>query len=167
MKRFLSLLAVGFVALAFSACGTSPTVKLTPVQFFAIACPPVQQALALAPTFSLTIPASVLAQVALAQPVVTEVCTAGATVSVASVSQFANTAFPAASAVVNAAPATVLSDNKKAQIQGALGLAQLAVDTVTDIVQNAQGAAAASTPSAASAPAVPAAPTAASTPLAA
>lgn len=158
MKRFFSLLAVGFVTFAFSACDTVPTVKLTPVQFFAIACPPVQQALALAPTFSLTIPATVLAKVALAQPVVDEFCAAGATVSVASVSQFANTAFPAASAVVNAAPATVLADAKKAQIQGAIGLAQLAVDTVTDIVQNSQAAAAASGASAASAPAVPATP---------
>jgi hypothetical protein len=158
MKRFFSLLAVGFAAFALYACGTAPTVKLTPAQFFAIACPPVQQALALAPTFSLTIPAPVLSQVALAQPVVSEFCAAGATVSVASVSQFANTAFPAASAVVDAAPVTVLSADKKAQIEGAIGLAQLAVDTVTDVVQNAQAAAAASGASAAAAPAIPTVP---------
>lgn len=158
MKRYLALLAVGFIALACSACNTTPPVKLTPAQFFAIACPPVQQALALAPTFSLTIPATVLAQVALAQPVVSQFCASGATVSVASVSQFANTAFPAASAVVEAAPASVLSADKKAQIEGAIGLAQLAVDTVTAVVNNAQAAAAASGGSAPAVPAVPALP---------
>ncbi|MFM0044150.1 hypothetical protein [Paraburkholderia sediminicola] len=151
MKKLVAALAVGIVASVLAACGTQPVVKLTPAQFAAIACPPVEQALALAPTFALTIPADVQAKVADATPIVTAFCAAGATVSVASVSTFANTVLPAASAVVSAAPANVLDANTKAQIEGGIALAQLGGATVTAIAENAAAAQAASAPVAASA----------------
>ncbi|CAB3731268.1 hypothetical protein [Paraburkholderia rhynchosiae] len=150
MKRLSMLLAAGLVASALAACGTQPTVKLTPAQFVAIACPPVQQALALAPTLTATIPPSAQAQIAEATPIVNAACAAGATVSTDTVAKFATTVFPAASAAVRAAPASVLPDDRKAKIEGALALATIAVDTVTAIASNAAAATSASAPVAAS-----------------
>ncbi|KAA0999046.1 hypothetical protein FVF58_42805 [Paraburkholderia panacisoli] len=81
---------------------------------------------------------------------VTAACAAGATVSIANVQDFANTVLPAANAVVQAAPSTVLSDNQKLQIGGGISLAILAVDTVSAVAQNVQAVSAA--PAGASAP---------------
>jgi hypothetical protein len=133
-------------------------VKLTPTQFFAAACTPVQQALALAPSFSLTLPASVEADVQKATPMVNAACAAGATVSITNVQDFATTVLPAANAVIQAAPAGLISDADKQRIGGGIALAILAVDTVVAVAQNAAAAAGASganTPPPA-APAVPA-----------
>jgi hypothetical protein len=149
------LLPVAFLA---GCNGTAPTApKITPAQFVAIACPPVQQALALAPTVT-ALSATAQADVTAANKVVTAACAAGATVSVATVGQFAQTVLPAASQVVNAAPDSLFSADataaaqKKAAITGGIALATLAVDTVVAVQANA--AAAASSASAASAPAV-------------
>jgi hypothetical protein len=151
MKRTLMLLAAGFVALALSACnGSAPTVpQLTPAQFFAIACPPVQQALTLAPTLGATIPASVQAQLPAATKLANTTCAAGATVSTASVQQFVSTAIPAANAIAQAAPDNVLAAAQKQKIAGFALLAKLVVDTATAIATNAAATQAASAPAAA------------------
>lgn len=154
MRKFIAAVAVCLVASMLAACGSTPVVipkpTITPTQFFAAACPPVQSALALAPSFSATLSPTVEADVQLANPLVASLCAQGATVSVANVTQFANTAFPAANEVLQAAPSTLVSDTKKQQIGGAILLAQLAVDTVSAIVVNTTAAAPAA--SAASAP---------------
>lgn len=157
MKRILMLLAAGFVALAFSACGTAttgtvvmPKITITPAQFFTAACEPVQQALALASMFSDTLSPAVEQQVSDATPMVKAACAAGATISIANVKEFGDTVLPAAAAVVNAAPATMISSSDKLKIGGAIALAELSVDTVAAVVTNATAAQAASAPVAAS-----------------
>lgn len=159
MKKLFAALAAGLVALALSACGTTQPVQLTPAQFFAIACPPVQQALTLAPTLGAAIPANVQAQLPAATKLANTTCAVGATVSTASVQQFVSTAIPAANAIAQAAPDNVLSSDQKQKIAGFALLAELVVDTATAIATNAAAAQAASAPAAS-------APAAASTPLA-
>ncbi|MFM0155711.1 hypothetical protein [Paraburkholderia sediminicola] len=161
MKRTLMLLAAALVALTLAACGTTQPIKLTPAQFFAIACPPVQQALTLAPTLGAAIPASVQAQLPATMKLANTTCAVGATVSTASVQQFVNTAIPAANAIAQAAPDNVLSSDQKQKIAGFALLAELVVDTATAIATNAAAAQAAS--SSAATPA--SASSAASTPL--
>jgi hypothetical protein len=162
MKKLFAAIAVGMAALALSACVTQPTVKLTPAQFFAIACPPVQQALALAPTLGAAIPASAQSEVPVATKLANTTCAVGATVSTTSVQQFVSTAIPAANAIAQAAPDSVLSADQKQKIAGFALLAELVVDTANAIATNAAAAQAASTAPATSA----SAPAAASTPLA-
>lgn len=156
MKSKLMLLAAGLVAFALSACnGSAPTVpQLTPAQFVAAVCPSVNQALLVAPTLTALIPAAGQADVAAATPIVKAACAEGATVSTATVTQFVQTVFPAVSAVVGAAPDTVLSPTLKSQIQGAILLADLGVGAVTAVQTAAAQAASApaSAPAAASAP---------------
>lgn len=148
MKRNLMLLAAGFVALALTACnGTAPTVpKLTPAQFVAAVCPSVEQAFALAPTMTALIPADVQAKVADAKPIASAACAQGATISVDTPAKFVATVFPAVSAIVGAAPDTVLDATKKQQIQGAILLAELGVGMVTAAQNAVSVPAAASTP---------------------
>lgn len=162
MKRTLMLLAAGLVALTFAACGTTQPVKITPAQFFAIACPPVQQALTLAPTLGAAIPASVQTQLPAATKLANTTCAVGATVSTASVQQFVSTAIPAANAIAQAAPDNVLAPTQKQKIAGFALLAELVVDTATAIATNAAADQAAS----ASAATPASAPSATSTPLA-
>lgn len=146
MKRTLMLLAAGLVASVLAACASQPTVQITPAQFIQAACGPVQDAMDLLPDFADTIPASVADKVSKAMPMVDAACAAGATVSIATVADFANTVLPAADAVVQAAPATLITNDQKLQIGGAILLAELAVKTVSQVVQNeATAAGAAST----------------------
>ncbi|MGI4813917.1 MAG: hypothetical protein ACRYG5_02390 [Janthinobacterium lividum] len=155
MKRTFMLLAAGILTLAFAACSAVPAAKMTPAQFVAVACPPVKQALALAPIVGASLSATALSDVGKATPIVDAACASGATVSTATVSQFAATVLPAASAVISAAPASVLSDDQKTKIQDAIVVAELAVATVTAVTQNAEAATAVSgeAPTAGSAPA--------------
>ena len=157
MKKLFTAIAVGLAAFALSACnGTAPPIKVTPAQFFAIACLPVQQALELAPTLT-ALPASVQAQLPAATSLANTTCAVGATVSVASVQQFVATSIPAANSIAQAVPDNVLSAAQKQKIAGFSLLAELVIDTGAAIAANAQAAAAATPASA---------PTAASTPLA-
>jgi hypothetical protein len=159
MKKLFAALAAGAALLALSACGTTQPAQLTPAQFFAIACPPVQQALTLAPTLGAAIPANVQAQLPAATKLANTTCAIGATVSTTSVQQFVSTAIPAANAIAQAAPDNVLSTEQKQKIAGFALLAELVVDTATAIATNAAAAQSASAPAAS-------VPTAASTPLA-
>ncbi|MEX3914917.1 hypothetical protein AB4Y43_01535 [Paraburkholderia sp. BR10872] len=149
MKSLYTAAAVGLVAsVAFLAgCnGSAPTVpKLSPAQFVAAVCPSVKQAMAVAPTLTALIPADGQTKIADAKPIVDAACTAGATISTDTPAKFVATVFPAVSVVVGAAPDAVLNQNTKAQIQGAILLAELGVGTVT-AVQNAAAASAASAP---------------------
>ena len=163
MKKLFAAFAACLVTsiALLSGCastGSAPTVpKITPAQFFVAACPPVKAALAMAPMFADTLSPTVEADLAKAEPMAFAACKSGATVSVVNVQQFSDTVLPAASAVVQAAPASLVSDADKAKISGAIALAQLAVDAVSAVAQNAQAASAGSAASA---------PVAASTPLA-
>lgn len=149
----LMLLAAGLVAsMLLAACGTTQPVKLTPAQFFSIACPPVQQALTLAPTLGTAIPASVQAQLPAVTKLANATCTDGATVSTSSVQEFVKTVVPAANAIAQAAPPNLLSDAQKQRIAGFALLSELVVDTATAIATNAAIAQAASAPAAASTP---------------
>jgi hypothetical protein len=151
MLRKYAAVAAGLVAsIALAACnGSAPVVKLTPAQFVAAVCPSVQQAFALAPTLTALIPADAQSKIADAKPIADASCAAGATISTDTPAKFVATVFPAVSAIVGAAPDAVLDQNKKAQIQGAILLAELGVGTVT-AVQNAAASQAASAPVAAS-----------------
>lgn len=152
MKKIM-LFAAGLVApVAFLAgCnGSAPNVpKLTPAQFVAAVCPSVQQAFVVAPTLTALIPADAQTKIADAKPIADAACTAGATISTDTPAKFVATVFPAVSVIVGAAPDSVLSQNAKAQIQGAILLAELGVGTVT-AVQNAAATDPASAPVAAS-----------------
>lgn len=145
MKRML--LAAGFAALSLSACGSAPTVpKLTPAQFVAAVCPSVQQAFTLAPTLTALIPADGQKKIADAKPIADAACAVGATVSTDTPAKFVATVFPAVSVVVGAAPDSVLDQTRKAQIQGAIVLAELGVGMVTAVQNAASAPAAASSP---------------------
>lgn len=139
MKKLFAALAVGIVASMLAACGgTAPTApKLTPAQFVAAVCPSAQQAIALAPTLTALIPADAQTKVADAKPIVDAACAVGATVSTDTPAKFVATVFPAVSAIVGAAPDDVLPQAKKAQIQGAILLAELGVGMVTAVTSAA------------------------------
>lgn len=139
MLRKYAALAAGFAVLAFSGCTSNAPVKLTPAQFVAAVCPSVQQAFVLAPTLTALIPVDAQTKIADAKPIVDASCAVGATISTDTPAKFVATVFPAVSAIVGAAPDTVLDQNTKAQIQGAILLAELGVGTVT-AVQNAAAA---------------------------
>lgn len=151
MKK-LMLLAAGLVASVamLAGCnGTAPTVpKLTPAQFVAAVCPSVEQAFTLAPTLTALIPADAQTKIAAAKPIADAACAVGATVSTDTPVKFVATVFPAVSVIVGAAPDAILDQHTKAQIQGAILLAELGVGTVTAIAN----APAASAPAAASTP---------------
>lgn len=133
MKKLFAVVLAGVVALALAACAVPTAPKLTPAQFVAAVCPSAQQALALAPTMTSLIPVDAQTKIADAQPIVTAACAAGATVSTDTPAKFVATVFPAVSVIVGAAPDSVLDAKTKAQIQGAILLAELGVGAVTAV----------------------------------
>ncbi|KAA1013058.1 hypothetical protein FVF58_09720 [Paraburkholderia panacisoli] len=141
MLRKYAAFAAGFAVLAFSGCASNAPVKLTPAQFVAAVCPSVQQAFTIAPTLTALIPADAQTKIADAKPIVDASCAVGATISTDTPAKFVATVFPAVSVIVGAAPDDVLNQNMKAQIQGAILLAELGVGTVT-AVANANAASA-------------------------
>jgi hypothetical protein len=135
-RTFMLLLAAGLFTAVVAGCASQAVGQITPAQYVQAACGPVQDALDLVPDFADTIPDDVAKKVSDAQPLVDKFCAAGATISFDTVLDFANTVLPAADAVVQAAPASLLSNDRKLQIGGAILLAELAVKTVTAIAQN-------------------------------
>ncbi|MGF6837092.1 hypothetical protein QF001_000959 [Paraburkholderia youngii] len=125
--KALTLLAAGFVALVLSACNTAPTVNQTPAQLLATVHSQVSIACAAAGP-SLTYikalePGLTSDQAAIVDKVYTDAtafCAVHETVSVASVSDFANTAIPATLKLVNAS--SLSQDDKTLVAIGVIAL---------------------------------------------
>ena len=117
MKTRLLILAV---AIGLAACGTSPVGQQNPQQIAAQVCPVAITTLQVAGSFTPGDP-KLVADIAIATPIVNTLCSEGATVSFSSLQEFNTTAFPVLLSVVNAAP---VSDAQKAQIKLDLGGAQ-------------------------------------------
>lgn len=155
MFRKIAVVLAGVVALAlFAGCaspGSAP--QMTPAQIFQIACPPVQAAITEFTALDASLPASaqtgvVETDLKLAAPVVAAACTAGATVSVANVTAFAQTVLPVLGTVAGTLP---LPPATMAEVQAGLIAAEIAVGVAGTVESNIAAAKAAN-----AAPAAPA-----------
>lgn len=146
MFRKISLmLSACIITVALAACATTGSTgsgtkqNLTPQQVVAITCPPLETALTqlegiYATQAALGSASAVKAQagIAKAQPIVAEVCSVGAAVSITSVQDFANTVLPALAQVAGTLP---LTPKQLSDVQTALLTAQVALG-VYDVVQS-------------------------------
>lgn len=136
-----AIATLGLAACATSGSSTSPSTsqQLTPQQVVAIACPPLQTALVQLQDIYATQAAlgsesatKASAGIAKAQPIVAEVCSVGAAVSITSVQDFANTVLPALAQVAGTLP---LTPKQLSDVQTALLTAQVALG-VYNVVQS-------------------------------
>lgn len=134
-KTLLAVCLLAFVGSLMTACttpGGSSASGATPAQIAAAVCPIVQTDLTTYQALFASgnvVPnsAKISADLAKAEPVVAALCAAGATVSVANVQAFANTALPALADTINYLP---LSASQKSKILQDLSIAELAVGVV-------------------------------------
>lgn len=145
MKKLLAAFAVGVVALAISGCNSAPVAKQSPAQLLAtvhsqvtIACAAAKPSLESIKSLE---PGLTADQAAIVDKVYTDAnafCAVHDTVSVKSVSDFANTAIPAALKLVNGS--SLSTDNKTLISIGVIAL-QAALNTAVAQYNAAQPAA--------------------------
>ena len=145
MKKLLTLLAAGLVASVLSACNTAPVANQSPAQLLATVHSQVSIACAAAGPSLTSIkalePGLTADQAAIVDKVyadATAFCAVHDSVSVASVSAFANTAIPATLKVVNAS--SLSQDDKTLVAIGVIAL-QAALNTAVAQYNAAQPAA--------------------------
>lgn len=139
-------------AVFLAACATTGPQPLSPAQVAAIACPQINLAVSQLTAFNTVLiadPATAKfgakanADLAVAQPAITAVCAAGATVTATNLQALAQQALPALGTVVGSLP---LPPTQQAQVQGALVLAETAMGLAGVVEQQIQAAKAAPTP---------------------
>lgn len=130
-KHILALFAV----IALAACGTTPTngaSTQTPQQIAAQVCPPVETALVGLQSL-VGLPIETMTVINTAIPIVNGVCAAGATVDLASLQKFNQTALPA---LLSAVKASTLSAEQQNAIVLDITAAKLVVGAFIQAQQN-------------------------------
>lgn len=152
IKHLVVALAAAALVLFLSACASNAPKPLPPAQVFQIACPPIQAAIVQFEAVDASLVGNAKAQAAGAalvkiQPMVAAACAAGATVSVANVTAFAQTVLPALGTIAGTLP---LPPAQLAQVQAGLVAAEIAVGTAGVVEAQMKAAQAAQAPAAAS-----------------
>lgn len=125
-KALLSILGIVLVMATAIACtATGGLVQQTPAQVAAQVCPPVNSGIDALQSMQASLSATAQKDLTTAEPIVTAVCAAGATVTSTSLRALAKTALPAISTIVQA---TNLPN--KNDVVLALGIAQGVLNAV-------------------------------------